>query len=130
MATTPIAMKLIAQKKLGLDQTVSQFFPQFNANHKDDITIRHLLTHSSGLKSFVEFFKFTPLPSNDEIIEHIIHSKLDFIPGEKYQYSDLGMIILKEIIEKVSNRSLDKLTQSWLYRPLGMNSTLFNPPMK
>ena len=130
LATTPVIMKLIAQKKLGLDQAVSQFFPQFTANHKDEITIRHLLTHSSGLKPFVEFFKFTPLPSKDEIVEHIIASELDFIPGEKYQYSDLGMIILKEIIEYVSNRPLDKLAHSWLYRPLGMNSTLFNPPIE
>ena len=127
LATTPIAMKLIAQKKLGLDQTVSQFFPQFTAHHKNEITIRHLLTHSSGLKPFVEFFKFTPLPSKNEIIEHLLNSELDFIPGEKYQYSDLGMILLKEIIEEVSNRSFNKLAHSWLYRPLGMNSTMFNP---
>ena len=130
LATTPVAMKLIAQKKLGLDQTVYQFFPQFSANHKSNITIRHLLTHSSGLKPFIEFFKFTPLPSKDEILDSIIESELDFIPGEKYQYSDLGMIILKEIIENVSNRPLDKLAQSWLYSPLGMNSTLFNPPFE
>ena len=130
LATTPVAMKLIAQKKLGLDQTVSQFFPQFTKNHKDDITVRHLLTHSSGLKPFIEFFKINPLPSKDEIIKHIIKSELDFIPGEKYQYSDLGMIILKEIIEVVSNRKLDELANSWIYRPLGMSSSLFNPPVE
>ena len=122
LATTPIAMKLIAQKKLGLDQ--------FTKNHKDDITIRHLLTHSSGLKPFIEFFKFDPLLSKNEIVSQIIQSDLDFIPGEKYQYSDLGMIILKEIIEIVSNRNLDKLAHSWLYLPLGMSSTLFNPPVE
>jgi len=130
LATTPIAMKLIAQKKLGLDQTVSQFFPKFKKNHKDDITIRHLLTHSSGLKPFIEFFKFDPLPSSDEIVEYIIQSDLDFIPGEKYQYSDLGIIILKEIIEEVSQRKLDELAHSWLFRPLGMNSTFFIPSIE
>lgn len=127
LATTPVAMKLINQKKLGLDQSVSQFFPQFTTDNKDEITIRHLLTHSSGLKPFIEFFKFTPLPSKDKIIAHILESELDFIPGEKYQYSDLGMIILKEIIEKVSNQSLNKLSHSLLYSPLGMTSTFFNP---
>ncbi len=130
LATTPVAMKLIAQKKLGLDQTVSQFFPQFTNNHKNEITIRHLLTHSSGLIPFVEFFKFDPLPSKNEIVEYIIASELDFIPGEKYQYSDLGMILLKEIIENVTNRSLDKLAHSWIYRPMGMNATRFNPPVE
>ena len=123
-------MKLIAQKKLGLEQRVSQFFPQFTANHKDKITIRHLLTHSSGLKPFIEFFNFTPLPSKDEIIAIILDADLDFIPGEKYQYSDLGMIILKEIIEEVSNRPLNELAHSWLYRPFEMESTMFNPTSK
>jgi beta-N-acetylhexosaminidase len=128
LATTPITMKLIAQKKIGLEQRVSQFFPQFNTNHKDKITIRHLLTHSSGLKPFVEFFKFTPIPSEDEILGHILDADLDFIPGKKYQYSDLGMIVLKEIIEDVSNRPLNELAHSWLYKPLGMKLTMFNPP--
>jgi len=128
LATTPVSMQLIAQNKLGLNQTVSQFFPQFIRNNKEEITISHLLTHSSGLKPFINFFKFDPLPSRNEIINKIIQSELDFIPGEKYQYSDLGMIILMEIIEIVSNRNLDKLAHSWIYHPLGMSATMFNPP--
>ncbi len=127
LTTTPIVMKLISQKKMGLEQTVAQFYdfpinPQFNK-----VTISHLLTHSSGLIPFIEFFKQNPLPTKDEIINQILQSELNFEPSTDYAYSDLGMILLYDIIEKISNRKFDLLAKSWIYNPLSMTQTQFNP---
>ncbi len=127
LATTPIIMKLISQKKLGLHQTIHQFFPQFTGEWKNKVTIEHLLTHSSGLKPFIQYFLDTPVKSPDEIIDDIVMQNLDFEPGTQYQYSDLGMILLQYIAEKVGKHSLDWFSDRWIYRPLGMQNTMFTP---
>ncbi len=127
VATTPVIMKLISQKKLGLNQNINQFFPNFTGKWKDKVTIEHLLTHSSGLKPFIQYFLDTPLKSPSEIIDDITLHDLDFEPGTQFQYSDLGMILLQEIVKKVGNHDIDWFADRWIYRPLGMQNTMFNP---
>ena len=125
ISTTPVIMKLISMKRIGLKHTLDQFYNDIDETKKN-ITIKHLLTHSSGLKPFVEYYK-TDITTKDLIIDDILNSELDFNPGIKYQYSDLGMILLMDIIEKVSGKTLDYLSRNWIYKKIGMENTMFNP---
>ena len=125
---TPVIMKLVSTKKIGLKHTLSQFYNDID-ERKKNITIKHLLTHSSGLKPFIEYYK-TNNRTKDLIITDILNSELDFNPGEKFQYSDLGMILLMDVIEKVTGNSLDYLSKNWIYKKLAMNNTMFNPDLK
>jgi CubicO group peptidase (beta-lactamase class C family) len=123
-STTPVAMKLVEQKKLPLDEPINEFIPEFAGGNKDKITIRHMLTHSAGLQPYDEF----PLgTTGEEIVSSIVERPLVAVPGEKYIYSDFGPILLGKIMEKVTGRALENLATSYVFRPLGMTSTLFNP---
>lgn len=123
-STTPVVMKLVEQRILPLDEPIKDFIPEFSGGDKERITIRLMLTHSAGLQAYDEF----PLGSSgEEILTSIIERPLVAVPGEKYIYSDFGPILLGKIIKKVTGRSLDNLAESYIFRPLGMKSTMFNP---
>ena len=128
LSTVPVSMKLIAQKKIFLDQKIHQFYPQFIGEKKESVTIRHLLTHSSGLEDYIPFYQFKHIQNKEDVLHHILDSKLEFEPGSRSKYSDLGFILLSFIIEKVSGRSIDRLAKSWVFRPFGMNYTQYTPP--
>ena len=130
LSATPITMKLIAQKKLSLEHTVQQFHPLFTGNGKEDITIRHLLTHSSGLPGYYQFFLDDQISTKEDVLDYILNVKLHSEPGSHYEYSDLGFILLTSIIEKVANRSIDRLAHSYFFGPLGMHHTRYNPPLE
>jgi len=127
LSTTPVAMKLIQKKLLSLDFYLSDFYPEFNIGNKQKITARHLLTHSSGLPPYVEYYKIDSVETKSDIINNIVNLDLEYEPDEKMIYSDLGMILLYDIIEKVSNSSLDKLSDKYFYKPFNMSNTYFNP---
>jgi len=128
LVATPVTMKLISQKKLSLDQNIQQFYPQFTGGYKESATIRHLLTHSSGLQGYVPFFQDENIKDKEDVLQNIQNSKLDFEPESQSKYSDLGFILLSSIIEKVSGRPIDRLAQSWLFQPLDMKNTRYSPP--
>ena len=127
LSTTPVAMKLIQKKLLSLDFYLSDFYPEFNSGNKKEVTIRHLLTHSSGLPAYVEYYKINSINPELDIINDIVNLDLEYIPDEKMVYSDLGMILLYDIIKKVSNSDLDKLSNKYFYKPFNMINTYFNP---
>jgi len=129
LSVTPITMKLINQKKLSLDHTLDQYYSDLCGTIKGEIKIRHLLTHSSGLKPFIEFYRLNPDMNKDAMMSEILSLDLDFTPGEKMQYSDLGIIVLMDIIEDVSETSLDQLCQKWIFDQIGMNNTFYNPDL-
>ncbi len=128
LATTPIIMKLVQKNNLGLDFPISEFYDEFLEGNKKEVTIRHLLTHTSGLKAYVEYYKKEGFDSNENVLNHILNLDLEYSPGTKVVYSDLGMILLFDIIEKVSNSSFEKLASRYFYTPLMMSNTYFNPP--
>ncbi|MEE9166938.1 MAG: serine hydrolase, partial [Candidatus Neomarinimicrobiota bacterium] len=125
VATTPLVMNLVEKKLLPVDEPVRDFFPQFVGNGKENVTIQHLLTHSSGLPPYVRFFEQGVPP--DEVVPTIIDMELEYPPGDSTVYSDLGMILVGSIIEKVTGRTLDDLSRSWIYQPLGMRRTFYRP---
>ncbi|MFQ6616538.1 MAG: glycoside hydrolase family 3 N-terminal domain-containing protein [Fidelibacterota bacterium] len=124
-ATTPLIMKLVERKLLSLDEPVYHFFPTFRGKGKETVTVRHLLTHSSGLPAYVRFFEEGVPP--EEVVPTIVGTELDFPPGDSTVYSDLGLILTGAIIQKVTGQSLDVLAKNWIYEPLGMKRTFFRP---
>jgi len=128
IATTPVIMKLIKKKYLNLNHEIYQFYPQFRGKWKDQVTIKHLLTHSSGLKPYIQYFKDNNYKNKDDIINDIVsNQELIYEPGIDSKYSDLGMILLMDIAEKVTGRKFDKLVESWILNPLNMKNSFFNP---
>lgn len=127
-ATTNAAMICIDRGLFKLDDKVTAYIPAFAASGKENVRIRNLLLHNSGLQAFKPYYKMNKKGS--EIIDDIYLSKLEFEPGTKTLYSDLGMITLQKIIEKVTGKTLDRFCYDELFAPLGMKNTLFNPPVE
>ncbi len=125
VTATTLAMKLVESGVLKLSDPVSRFFPPYIGGGRETITIRHLLTHSSGLPAHLPFYKDTRGESN--FVRKILQTSLEYQPGTKAVYSDLGIILLGNILEKVTGRSLGQLSQDQIFVPLGMTHTFFKP---
>lgn len=125
IATTTAAMICIDRNLFLLDDKVINFIPEFGVNNKENITIRNLLFHNSGLTAWKKFYG-RGLDENG-VLEEIFNSELEYKTGTKMVYSDLGIITLGKIIEKVSGLSLDEFSKKEIFEPLKMNSTFFNP---
>lgn len=125
VSTTASAMKLISEDKLSLDDRVGDYFPEFNTTEKNEITIRHLLQHESGLPAFRVYVD--ELKTRAEIINAIKNEPLINPVGTNYVYSDLGMILLAEIVGTIANQPIEAYVRNELFHPMGMNSTYFNP---
>ncbi len=125
IATATSIMLLIEDGLIGLDDPAAKYIPEFAVNGKEVITIRQLLTHQSGL-----------LPDNSirdyedgrvEAFRRIHALDLRAAPGTRFMYSDVGFIVLGEIVERVSGKSLDEFSREHIFTPLGMSETGFNP---
>jgi uncharacterized protein YbbC (DUF1343 family)/beta-glucosidase-like glycosyl hydrolase len=126
IATTTMAMILVDEGRLDLDKPVRDFLPRFTGGAKDRVTVRHLLTHSSG----VDWWKplYQELSGQAAYVERIEQMDLVYEPGSKTLYSDLGLILLGEILERIAGEPLDVFTRGRVFRPLGMVDTMFRPP--
>jgi len=135
IATTSAAMKLYEEGKLNLDTTVVSYLPEFsgpdslNDSLKKTITVKNLLTHTAGLKPFKRFFAMQA-PTREALIDSVLQSELDTLPGTKFMYSDIGLITLGKVLEKLASTDLKTFTDSVIFRPLGMNSTDYLPPYR
>jgi beta-N-acetylhexosaminidase len=125
-ATTAATMMLVEKGEIGLDDPVGKYLPAFAEGEKAAITIRHLLTHTSGFPPFRRFFLFCRNAS--EALDSIFATPLVATPGDTTIYSDLGMITMGKVIEQVSGLGLDAYVRREFYEPLGMASTMFTPP--
>jgi beta-N-acetylhexosaminidase len=126
VATTSAVMKLYDEGKLNLDDRVSRYIPQYTQGKKADVTVRHLITHSSGLPPFRKLWEFCRTP--EEALDSVYATALVYAPGDSMVYSDLGMIIMGKIIEKITGMRLDQFVKQEFFEPLGMQHTTFNPP--
>jgi len=124
--TTTACMLLYERGLLDLDMPVQKYLPEFVGANKERITIRHLLTHSSGLMAHRRYFLDYHTPG--EIIKTILNEPLENLPGTKTVYSDLGIILMGKIIEKLSGQPLDVFCREQIFNPLKMNETGYNPP--
>jgi uncharacterized protein YbbC (DUF1343 family)/CubicO group peptidase (beta-lactamase class C family) len=126
VATTTMAMILVDEGRLDLDRKVRDFLPGFQGPEKDAVTVRHLLTHSSGLPAVAPLFK--EIRGREAYLERIQAMDLEYPPGSRSTYSDLGVILLGEILERIAGQPLETFTRERVFEPLGMRDTLFNPP--
>ena len=129
VTTTLVAMQVEAGR-IALDLPVARYVPEWNAGRNPEwrrsVTVRHLLTHSSGLPAHKDYF--LTIHSEREAIANICNEPLEYEPGSKTVYSDLGFILLGEILERVTGKTLDQLARERIFAPLGMTNSLFNPP--
>ncbi|ARM30511.1 serine hydrolase [Prosthecochloris sp. HL-130-GSB] len=128
IVTTSIAMQLYERDSLHIDAPVSHYLPSFGNNGKEQITVKNLLIHNSGLKAHRFFIRTCTTP--EEVYQAIDNETPVAPPGTKTIYSDLGFITLGRIIETITGRSLEENFRERYSRPLGMHNTTFNPPAK
>jgi CubicO group peptidase (beta-lactamase class C family) len=131
VATTPMAMLLYERGLLDLDAPVAAILPEFAAAAKKDprrhaVTIRMLLSHSSGLPAYEKLF--LKAGTRAELLLAALTMPLVADPATRSEYSDIGFIILGLALERLADESLDRFCQRELFAPLAMTSTTFNPP--
>jgi beta-N-acetylhexosaminidase len=126
VATTSAVMRLVEDGQIHLDSTAASYLPEFGANGKGDVTIRQLLQHRGGLEAFRQFHP--AMSSETEVLAAIYALPLQAPPGSRMVYSDLGMIVLAKIVERVTGLRLGEFLRSILLEPLGMHNTMFLPP--
>jgi uncharacterized protein YbbC (DUF1343 family)/CubicO group peptidase (beta-lactamase class C family) len=126
IATTTCVMRLEQLGQIKLNDPVAKYIPDFAQNGKDDVTIRMLLTHYSGLPADLDLKQ--PWSGLEEGYARANASKLVNPPGTTFLYSDVGFVVLGELVQKVSGMPLDQYAQQNVFGPLGMASTRFNPP--
>ena len=121
---TATAMLILADRgEISLDDKLAKFFPR--CAYGDKVTVRHFLTHTSGISAWMaKFAEQKP----DEMCQAIIQAPLKNEPGAKVEYANVNSYLLGEIIELVSKETLDKFFLKEICRPLGMKETFFNPP--
>jgi beta-N-acetylhexosaminidase len=129
VVTATLVAVQVEAGRISLDLPVARYVPEWNSGPNPEwrktVTIRHLLTHSSGLPAHKDYF--LTLHSKREIIAAICQEPLEYAPGGKTVYSDLGFILLGEILERASGKTLDQLASERIFAPLGMTATAFRP---
>ncbi len=126
MATTPSIMLLIQRGQVQLDAPVCRYIPEFTGGGKESVTVRELLTHTSGLPPDIE--TSTHWHGWKTGIKMACAVQLDAAPGTLYKYSDINFILLGEIVRRVGKMPLEDFVQKEIYGPLKMTDTGFLPP--
>ncbi|MFI6369442.1 serine hydrolase [Streptomyces sp. NPDC050546] len=123
--TSILAVQQIERGKLELEGKVASYLPDFARAGKQDVTIRQLLTHTSGFRAWIPLYS---APTYEEKLELIWNEKPVSAPGTAYLYSDLNLVSLQLVLERITGRSLDTLLREEITAPLGMRRTRYNPP--
>lgn len=123
ISTTVIALRLIENGQLSLDATLGDFFS--DCGEKSGITVKQLLTHTSGLPSFLRLWKMGIPP--ERVHRAILSHPLSAAPGKQVIYSCMGYILLGRILESVCGISLDRIAKKEIFQPLGMHQTGYRP---
>jgi len=126
IATTTAVMQLVEQGKVRLNDPVAKYVPEFGQNGKDDITVRQLLTHYSGLAPDLDLK--TPWEGKQTAYRMAWAETPAEPPGSGFTYSDINFIVLGELVERVSRETLDQYTAHHIFAPLKMLHTRFLPP--
>src|SRR5215470_2181539 len=135
VATTTLVAKLAEGDfpvSIDLDAKVERYLPEWASGPQPEwrhlVTVRHLLTHTSGLPPFKDYWRSSK--SKQDTLDKIFAEPLEYEPGAKEVYSDLGIILTAEIIERLTGKPLDILAHGELFAPLGMANSMYNPPKK
>jgi len=139
LVTTVLVMKLVERGQIDIDRKVGSYLSGFACNGKGQITVRHLLNHSSGFPDHVKFYEeiaqldagpksgiMSSRGAYDYIINLLLRSEPEYEPGSRSVYSDLGFMVLGHLVESMScGQTLDKLAQKEIFIPLGVENSGF-----
>lgn len=126
VSTTSAMIQLIASKRVALDSPVVYYLPSWSAAGAERITVKHLLTHSSGLPAGRPLYKEA---DTDSAARTIVYATSPVAPpGTKYVYSDLGFILLGRLVQQVTGQPLDQYVAQHVFGPLKMTDTRYVPP--
>ena len=135
IVTTTLAEKLVEgdfPSPLQLDAPVERYLPEWETGPRPEwrhrVTVRHLLTHTSGLPPFKEYWRNSK--GKDDTLRMIFAEPLESEPGTKMVYSDLGIILMGEIIERLTGQTLDELAKEYIFGPLAMKDSMYKPPKR
>jgi beta-N-acetylhexosaminidase len=133
VVTTTLVEKLVEgdfPSPLDLDAPVSRYLPEWANGPQPEwrakVTVRNLMTHTSGLPAFKEYWRTSK--GKADTLRMIFAEPLEYQPGTKMVYSDLGIILMAEIIQRLTGEPLDQLAKEYIFDPLGMNNSMYNPP--
>jgi CubicO group peptidase (beta-lactamase class C family) len=134
IVTTTCVMILVQQKRLDLDAPLSRLLPEWSTAAQNDpnpawrarVTPRMLLLHDSGLPAHRDFYKNAK--GRDGVLALVMAEPLVHEPGKQIEYSDLGFILLGEIVQRLTGESLAEFARKEIFSPLGLKTSLFNPP--
>ncbi|MFE5913930.1 serine hydrolase [Streptomyces wedmorensis] len=124
--TSILAVQQIERGALDLEAQVTAYLPEFGGGGKQDVTVRQLLTHTSGFRSWIPLYRE---PTREGKLRLLWNERPASPPGSAYLYSDLNLISLQLILEEITARGLDTLLHDEITAPLGMHRTRFNPPL-
>ena len=123
---TSAMMQLVEAGKVSLDAPVDRYLPEWTGGRKHEVTVRNLLTHTSGLPAFRAYDQLTT--NADSIARLMMAEPLEAPPGSRYVYSDIGAWLAGKIVERVSGERLDRYLARHVFGPLDMHDTMYNPP--
>ena len=126
IATTTAVMQLYQQGRFRLNDPLSKYLPEFAANGKEDITIRQIMTHYSGLPPDLDLSY--PWTGKQTAYDMAFAVKPERPPGTAFRYSDINFIMMGALVEKLSGMTLDAYTAKYVFAPMGMDHTRFLPP--
>lgn len=136
--TAAAVMMLVEEGKLSLDDTLTKYFPDA-PRAWNRVTVRHLLTHTSGIQNhvavpgYLKIFKtditFETTPAREELLREFYKLPMEFEPGETWAYDNTGYYLLGSIIEKASGKSYYQFLEERVFKPLGMNATTNTDPL-
>jgi CubicO group peptidase (beta-lactamase class C family) len=125
LVTGLLCARLVERGALNIDNRVADYLPEFVRDDKRDITIKHLLAHVSGLPAWRPVYLLAKDKTN--ALKALAEQPLDYLPGERVVYSDLGFIVLGFLLQRVSGTSLVELAGREIFQPLNLRNTFFNP---
>ncbi|GAB6968245.1 serine hydrolase domain-containing protein [Komagataeibacter kakiaceti JCM 25156] len=125
LITAPCIMQLWEAGRIGLDNPVSTYLPEFATGGKGNITIRHLLTHYSGLPPDLDLTQ--PWQGHDQARGLTMNSRPDLPAGQKFIYSDINYLALGFLLEKLTGQPLEAYATGHILRPMGLAHSCFRP---
>ncbi|MGB8323931.1 MAG: glycoside hydrolase family 3 N-terminal domain-containing protein [Candidatus Acidiferrum sp.] len=133
VVTTTLVEKLVEgdfPSPLDLDAPISRYLPEWSRGPQPEwrqkVTVRNLMTHTSGLPPFKEYWRTST--GKADTLQRIFAEPLEYEPGTKVVYSDLGIILMAEIIQRLTGKPLNELANAYIFHPLGMKDSMYLPP--
>jgi CubicO group peptidase (beta-lactamase class C family) len=126
VATTTAVMQLVQNGRVRVNEAVAKYIPEFAENGKEEITVRELLTHHSGLPEVLDLSQ--PWQGRETALRMAYAEKPIYVPGSRFLYSDVDFIVLGALVERVSGMPLNEYCQKNIFAPLNMTHTRFQPP--